>query len=425
MNILVFSGAISPYRGSEAAVGWNFVSQISASNRLYVIYGGNSYKKDIEKYLSQNSMPNVKFVYAGDHQEKINWERHPYLGYYLAMKYYHQWHYKVLDIARQVINTYKIDVIHYLNPIGFREPGYLYKLRKPYVWGPVEGVEDYPFKLYSTMRLRGWIEGLSRWVLLNTKFRWSRQIKEAVKRCNIIISATPKTKNDFQKYYSKSTIYIPENAILKIENNIPIEYSNNDKLNIISVGQLSDRKGYIIQLLVVRRLLELGFNQFKWTIIGQGYNYKYLTNYIRKYNLSDYIVMAGSMSRDNVYDYYRQSHLNVITSLSEATTTVLWEAMSLGIPTLSLNHCGMGGVLSNEDSFLIPLGNSNFVVNHIVECIRKIFECPVLINMKSKLTIDLAKANLWSNRVEKFNKIYNLAIADYNEKNNNNNHSNI
>lgn len=311
------------------------------------------------------------------------------------------------------MNDNKIDIIHYLNPIGFKEPGFLYELNLPYVWGPVQGVEDYPLVLYPTLHLRGFLEGISRMIFLNWKLYMSNHLKYAVKHCDVILSATPRTKIELKKVFHQDSVYLPENAILSMEASVPISYKANTKLNIISVGQLSDRKGFILQLKTVKKLVQDGYKNFSWKIFGQGYAYPYLQKFICKYHLSQYVQLMGQVSRDTVQKYFNQSQLNIISSLSEATTTVLWEAMAKGIPTMTLDHCGMGGVLSSNNSFLVPVENVHSIVNKFATNIENIFSNPDIIKIKSAATLDTAVNNTWSKRIKKFENIYNNAIKNH------------
>ena len=46
---------------------------------------------------------------------------------------------------RIIIQQHHIDIVHQLNMIGFREPGYLWKIEdKLFVWGPIGGLKQFP-----------------------------------------------------------------------------------------------------------------------------------------------------------------------------------------------------------------------------------------------------------------------------------------
>lgn len=411
MNILVFSNAISPYHGSEFAVGWNYVKYMSKRHKLYVLYGGN--KEYIEKYTETSKLENVTFIYAGNHQSSINWTKYPYLSRIRVIIAHKIWHKRVFNMACELLKKYNIDIIHFLNPIGFKEPGYLWLLDKPYIWGPIQGVENYPLCLYSTLSIKGLIEGLTRFCILNYKFFFDRRVVKSIKRADLLLSATPKTQHDLLRYHKKKSFYIPENAIENIETTLPIKYIKGECLNIISVGNLCDRKGFILQLKTVKRLLQLGYTNFKWVIVGSGYNENLLKRYVNKHSLSGNIIFTGQINRNEVQSFFRMSHLNIISSLSEATTTVLWESMSKGIPTMTLDHCGMSGVLSDNDSFKIKVRRASKVISDMSNVISNILNNPSIIEEKSRNTILLATKYTWEQRVDTIDNLYLTAIRNH------------
>ena len=65
MNILVMAYAISPYRGSEYAVAWNYVAHMSKYHRLTVVYGASGNHMgdvvEMEEYARSHTMANVRF----------------------------------------------------------------------------------------------------------------------------------------------------------------------------------------------------------------------------------------------------------------------------------------------------------------------------------------------------------------------------
>ena len=50
-----------------------------------------------------------------------------------------------------------------------------------------------------------------------------------------------------------------------------------------------------------------------------------------------------------------ESDLHAMTSLAEGNPAVLYEAISLGIPTISLDQDGMHDTLANGNGILIPI----------------------------------------------------------------------
>lgn len=413
-NILVFSGAISPFRGSEFSVGWNFVSQMSRENRLFVLYLFEESKKDIEYFLSKNTLTNVSFFFCGKktaRSQKMNIITEFY-SFYKETKDLHK---NVYEIAKKIISEQQIDVIHFLNPIGFKEPGYLWKLKKPYVWGPVQGVSNWPVFCIKLLSKKGWIEFILRRIFHKLHFLFNPRVKRAFRRADVVIAATRDSQEQINRRFHIQSLWRPENALLKQETSKVVCYNPQDGfLEIISVGTLNDRKCLKLLLYSLKEMKCRGFvEKIRLHVCGTGYLENDLKRFCIKECLNDIVIWHGQISRDEVQKLYSKVHLNVITSLSEATSTVLLEAMAKGVPTLTLKHCGMGSVLSRESSFLIEISSLKKIILDICDALVSIIENPDLIEKKSRETLVLGKKFLWSEQVKFFNGVYETAIKRF------------
>lgn len=66
MKILVHTFWLSPYRGSEFAVAWDYITTMSKYHELFVICGSSSYTlgdfSDLDRWLDNNTLENVTFL---------------------------------------------------------------------------------------------------------------------------------------------------------------------------------------------------------------------------------------------------------------------------------------------------------------------------------------------------------------------------
>lgn len=262
MTILLITYDISPYRGSEASVSWNYVSNMRHGNRLVVLYGRG--KDEVEDYLKSNNMDGVTFVNV------------PFVdvvgsGFIFDLKYnlnYRKWHKDAYRIASDIIQRQRIDIVHYLNPIGFKEPGYCWKIKDiPYVWGPVQGVENRPFCLYKALGMKGCVDAIARLVLHNGLLLFSRRVRSAVKRADCVFAATPNTVRQMKRIFGKDTIYLPENGIQRMNRTEPITYGHGTNLQIVWCGSVCYRKGLI---LLLDALSKVKSRQWCLNVIGGG-----------------------------------------------------------------------------------------------------------------------------------------------------------
>lgn len=421
MRIAVITYPVSPYRGSEFAVSWNYIEQMSSKHELYVFYGtsgGNIGNVDeLKEWLQTHRLANVHFVNVRMPNDiltkilallrKLNYKA----GSYLQYKY---WHKQVYRTLLAVKDKEKIDIVHYLNPIGFKEPSECWRITGvPYVWGPVQGVENRPFCLYRALGWGGVVDALCRLVVHNAIMLLGPKIRKAVKRADCVFAATPNTVKQMNSIFGKETIYLPENGIVKMNCNRPVTYIEGETLRIVWCGAVCYRKGLI---LLLDALTQVGQENWHLDVIGSGKLLLKLKSYSEKHGLAEKVTWHGNIPRKEVFDIMQNSHLHVISSLGEATTTVLWEAMSYGVPTMTLDHCGMAGVVCEKCGIKIPIHSYRQVVGDMAKQINNLIENPNRVNILSSGVLGCSKKFMWGNRIKLFDEVYKRLAEKYSFK---------
>ena len=140
--ILINAYACSPNMGSEPGMAWNWCINLAKHCELYIITEGE-FRDKIEGALP--TLPQGKHMHfyynpVSEEVRKMCWNQ----GDWRFYKHYKKWQWKTYEMAQEIIVKQHIDIVHQLNMIGFREPGYLWKLDKPFVWGPIGGLKQFP-----------------------------------------------------------------------------------------------------------------------------------------------------------------------------------------------------------------------------------------------------------------------------------------
>lgn len=402
-TIIVITYDISPYRGSEASVSWNYVFNMGVHNYLIVLYGRG--KDELDKYLASHQMPNVKFI-------NIPYVQTTGSGLMMDIKYnlnYRRWHYQTFLKAKEIVGSEHVDVIHYLNPIGFKEPGFCWKLKGvPYVWGPIQGVENRPIALFPALSTKGKVNALVRRVVHNGMLWFLPRVRKALKRADAVFAATPNTVKQLKRIHHKDAIYLPENGILKMERTEPVVME--DTLNLIWVGSIDERKALGI---LISALGKVKHGNWHLNVLGEGPLREKCEALADELGISEKITFHGKVDRAQVQLVFAQSHVHVISSLGEGNPTVLWEAFSKAIPTLTLDHCGMAGVVSSECGIKIPIRSYQQVLNDMAFAIDDLMEHPEKVSRLSQGTIECAKKFMWKNRIALHDKIYDEISMKY------------
>ncbi len=411
MKILLITYPVSPFRGSEFSVSWNYIVNMSREHELFVLYGtsggGLGNVSELQGWFRTHKLDNVHFIDVQMPDNTLSRvlarmrEFNYKFGSFFQYKY---WHKQVYRKALEIVNADGIDIVHYLNPIGFKEPSECWRITGvPYVWGPVQGVENRPLCLYRALGVSGVVDALVRLVMHNGIMLLSPKIRKAVKRADCIFAATPNTVRQMKRVFGKETIYLPENGILKMNRTEPIVYKSGEELRIVWCGAVCYRKGLILLLDALRKVKSV-----KWclNVIGGGNLLTKLKDYADKMGIGKNITWHGSIPREQVFRLMADSHLHVISSLGDATTTVLLEAMSFAVPTMTLDHCGMAGVVCPKCGIKIPIHSYSQVVNDMAANIESLINEPERINRLSRGVIECSKKYLWENRIGVFDKVY-------------------
>ena len=418
MNILVLAYAISPIRGSEYSVAWNHICQMSELHSLTVLYGcsGDHLGDNIElpEYLKNSQLNNVTwhFVKPDKTTKKLNILNKKNIFHYSFYFAYKRWHKSVYNYCIKNLNLESFDLIHFLNPIGYREPGYLWKFDKPYIWGPIGGTTSVDFRLLSALPFAGKVKLLFRKIVNNFQLNASFRVKRAIKNTDLLLSATSENQEIIKLYFQKESIYIPENGpIGEFEKIFPKNFSQKKPIRFIWIGSIEARKG-LVMLLEALCLLPNNLN-FIIDICGDGPMKTALEKFALKNGISDKLVWHGSIPREKVLEKIKFSDCHIITSVSEGNPTTIWEVIQKGIPTISISHCGMKDTIGSGSGIKIELAQYKILISQFSIAIGKLVNSP---NCLNKMSLNVEKdfyAYHWNNRASRINSFYSKAIENY------------
>ena len=360
MRILVLSYAFSPFKGSEFSVAWNYALHMSENHQLDIIVGltddhmGEFKSLDrISKKIDELKLNiNLIVVYPNLLAKSLNVLNKknviPY-SFYFAYKVWHKQAYKK---ALQLTDVNNYDLVHYQNPIGYREPGYLWKLNLPYIWGPIGGLNSFNKKLYPFLKFNGKVDYHIRNLSNLANFNFNRRLKKSIVKADLLLINNSTEQLTLNKYYQKKSTVFSESWI-----NYPFKKSNvtNKKLKLIWVGSLNERKGLVIFLIA------LSYFKFKddiiLNIVGDGNFKKYLTNFTSKNSLSN-VYFLGKISRTQVQDELVKSDFSLYSSLMDANPSVIWESISNACPIIAFNVDGVKDNLDENCSIKIEVGDT-------------------------------------------------------------------
>lgn len=110
-------------------------------------------------------------------------------------------------------------------------------------------------------------------------------------------------------------------------------YLDNSKIHFVTVARISNKQKRIDRIITAVKSLSVDKRGLiDWTIVGDGEDYKYITELIENADLKDVIKMVGLQT--NPYPYMRYADIFLLPSVYEGYGMTVREAQIVGCPVL-------------------------------------------------------------------------------------------
>lgn len=408
LSILINAYACSPNMGSEPGMAWNWCVNLAKDCELHIITEGE-FKDKIEAVLP--TLPqgkNMHFYYnpVSDEIRKMCWNQ----GDWRFYKYYREWQWKTYTMAKEIIRQHHIDIVHQLNMIGFREPGYLWKIEnKPFVWGPIGGLKQFPSSYLEGAGIKMKLFNRIKNIVNIYQIKHDKRVDQALKKADLLISSIPDSYNAIKKYKGLNSIIIPETGCFIDDNSIKRnkEEKVDDDFRLLWVGKFDFRKQLNIALATMSKLKDK--SNIKLIICGSGSDNQisYYKQMAINLGIEDNVVWKGNIENSKVKEEMRKSNIFFFTSVSEDTSTVVLEAVSCGLPVLCFDTCGMGYVINESVGQKVPLTNPRQSADEFAEKINYLYNNREYLQKLSDGCKQRQKELSWDNKAKQMVELYN------------------
>jgi glycosyltransferase involved in cell wall biosynthesis len=364
LKILINAYACSPNMGSEPGMAWNWCVNLANHCELHIITEGE-FKEQIEAVLP--TLPQGKkmhFYYnpVSEDIRKMCWNQ----GDWRFYKHYEKWQQTTYEMAKDIIARENIDIIHQLNMIGFREPGYLWRIKDiPFVWGPIGGLKKFPAQYLKGSGIRNILfNRLKNWINI-LQLRFHPRVDQAMNKASLLISSIPDSYYAIKKYKKKESIIIPETGCY-ITHESPSKKIEHKALRAVWVGKFDFRKQLSLALKAISQTKN---KEIYLDIYGTGSEgqQKEAQELASRLGINHRIVWHGQQSNVLIKEAMLKADLFLFTSVSEDTSTVVLEAISNRLPVLCFDACGFGAVIDETVGQKIPLTHPEQSVKDFAE----------------------------------------------------------
>lgn len=215
--------------------------------------------------------------------------------------------------------------------------------------------------------------------------------------CDVIIVPSNWVKKSFLKmgFPDQRIFVIPYGLELnvKFQRNRIIEkkITVNKKVKIVSVGQITFRKGQIYLIEAVNKLIKLGYN-LELTLIG------YLDPLYKKILMKKGLVNAFNyiphIENENIVNFLSQFDLFILPSIEDGFSIAVSEALSAGLPVITTYTTGASDLIQEGiNGYIIKPQSTESIINAVLKSINKTFY------------INLSTLPTWEDYVNNYEKL--------------------
>jgi glycosyltransferase involved in cell wall biosynthesis len=407
-RVLISAFSCNPEMGSEPGVGHWFISRIQKHCDLTVITEELQNRAAIERYQACGG-------YGATHFRYVRWplvdrtgKRKDQLGFFSYYQAYRDWQKRAMQVAQEETHRLRYDMIHHLTMQGYREPGYMWRLREPFLWGPVGGHAQVPWRYFGMLGQKGILQqgtrNIGNWLLE----RCLPRVLTAARSARAIIVNTEEERRAFRRLYGVDSHVIAEFGTEP--GGKPRVRKQSSLLRIAWSGAHIPRKALPILLQALALLPE--DLECETHILGDGPENARWRRLAERLGVNGRCVWHGRLPRAEALSIMRGCDVFALTSLLDGNSCVLLEALSEGLPVICHRICGFPDSVNDDCSVLVPISKPVKSFRAFAEAISRLSRDEAFYNRLAAAVHIRAAQMTWDERERQIMSVYKSVLSD-------------
>lgn len=405
MKILYIAYSCDPFNGSEDQIGWNIPISCAKNGNKVIVVTKQDHKDNIEKFFSSHHISNISYYFV----DVPNLYKKVFRGIFYSARII-AWQKRAYKFVKKLLMSEKVDIIHQVAPIEFRAIGNYGKINSvPFVLGPIGGGFNIPPCFKSYVR-KHWFSEFCRKVLNALSFT-----KIKINKKMSLVDYVYFTNQESLDAFRKHGIFIPKNKT-ELYCDVGVDSSKIQKTeqnisavrNILVPGRLYYRKGQMFLLDCIKELQSKNLKRdFEVRIVGDGNLKKEIDRCVSKHHfLQKHIKMIGKVPYTQMEHEFAKCNFVVLPTFSEATGTVLIEALASGKPYVTCNHFGAPVLDDGRASWLFDGKTKREAIISFVNCLTEAINDDAALIEKTSCANKSAFDYSWDVKTNHFYKKY-------------------
>ena len=397
-------------------MGWNIAYHLAAHHDVTVLcfpgFGGDAVAA-YERFVSENApVPGLT----------MHWVQQPWLSRMLQREgglqrafYYHgyaAWQRAAYLEAKRLHAAESFELVHHVNIIGFREPGYLWQLDLPFIWGPIAGAASIPKSFFAMLSPRDRLFYGLRNFLNQRQMTGHPRVHRAAKAARQIWAVDQANLEMVRDHFGAQAELMIETGSHPALPAAPRDFDGARPLRVLWSGVHEGRKCLPILLRAMAALKAEG-RSLHLTVLADGPETRRWRQEALHLGLEPEIEWAGTLPYEQAIARTQAADLFVLTSLQEGTPHVVLEALASGLPVVCHDACGMATAVDSSCGVKIPMISPATSVDGFANALRDLITRPSQIRVLSEGAIQRAAELSWERKAERIADAYEDVLARY------------
>lgn len=365
-KVLISAYACIPDLGSEEGNGWYYSSLVSQQGyQVWCLTRELGRTRIEQKLRTSPSLANLNFAFV----TVPRWVDRAY-HYGLIGMYFHYlyWQWAAWKVARALDKEQQFDLIHHVSYTSLQLGSFLYRLKRPFIFGPVGGGQEAPASMRRYFKHYWWKEQM-RSAVSDLLLRFNPGCYQSARHADYVLVRNEDTRRMVASLGRTERVenesggvgqhYIPTE---------PIHRRPQHTLKLVWVGRLMPRKALELSLHGLSKVdprLPVHL-----TIVGDGEMGQYVPEYIETYQLADRVTWTGKVSFEQVKEHYRQADVFLFTSLRDTQPAQVLEAMAYSLPVITLDLHGQAELVDASTGIRVPVTEPEQVAADLAKAIE-------------------------------------------------------
>jgi len=402
VKILLSAYACRPHRGSEPGFGWNWATALAeAGHEVHVLTRADG-QASIEPELQQTPRPRLYIHYAFLPRSAKTFLRGQ-MGVYLT---YLLWQRAALRHARALDAEHNFDLVHHVTWGAISGGSALWRLGKPFLFGPLGGGQTPPVSLRSYFGSDWVSEALRSWFVRHVVPHLPG-LCNPVRHARLVLCTNPATEELAKRMGAAQTA-------LMLDSGLPSDFSappsyppQTGPLRVLWVGRLYPRKALRLSFDAIARMQR----PVHLTVLGDGPLGDRVPQWIDDLGIADRVTWHGHVPWDQVRTAYRTHDVFLFNSLRDSFGSQLLEAMAHGLPIVTLDLHGARAFVPDAAGIKVAATTPDATAGDLAKALDTLTRHRDRWQEMQEAGRDLARQMTWARKAERITAIYETLVV--------------